>query len=158
MTKQPRVEPAEVRAVVLRAFHRGADPDELQRELIAFQRERDHTMAEVLLELATDVLTISGATRDRPIDYQDLVKTHLTDYEYRGKVDHRSIRYALTYPAMRAGGLQPDFLDDVSWWRTQLWPYALHALVAYLRAASALTGASSEGLVGQLAARHHVEL
>jgi hypothetical protein len=158
MTKRVPVEPAEVRAVVLRGLAAGSDPDELHLELIAFQREHDFTMAEVLLELASDALMLSNASRVHPIDYQDLLKTHLQEYEYRGKVDHRSIRYALTYPAARAGGLQPDFLDDISWWHVQLWPYALQSLLAYLRAAADLTHRSFTDLAHQLAEQHHVDL
>ena len=158
MTKGTPVEPADVRAVVLRGLAAGADPDDLRLELIAFQRDYDHTMAEVLLELATDALTISDASRDHPIAYQDLLTTHLQDYEYRGKVDHRSIRYALTYPAARAGGLQPDFLDDISWWHVQLWPYALQSLLAYVRAAAVLTDLSVTDVARQLAEQHHVDL
>jgi len=158
VTKRLPVEPVEVRTVMLRGLTGGVDPDDLHLELIAFERDHDHTLAEVLLELAADALTISNAGRAHPIDYQDLLKTHLHDYEYRGKVDHRSIRYALTYPAARAGGLQPDFLDDISWWHVQLWPYALQSLIAYLRAAADLTHRSFTDLARQLAEQHHVDL
>jgi hypothetical protein len=103
--------------------------------------------------LAVDAYALTGASPDQPIGLAGLAERYLPEYEYRGKVDHRNLRYALTYPALCAGGLHPDIWDDLIYWRSALWPYALHALLAYLRIAAERTGTPVEELAQQLERR-----
>jgi hypothetical protein len=105
---------------------------------------------EELLELAVDAYALTSASPDAPIDLAGLAERYLPEYEHRGKVDHRNLRYALTYPALRAGGLHPNIWDDVIYWRSPLWPYALHAVLAYLRIAAERTGSPVNELARQL--------
>jgi hypothetical protein len=55
--------------------------------------------------------------------------------------------------AARRGGLQPDLLEDVAWWRNDdFWVWAYYALVIYVRAAADRTGRSMGDICTQLAA------
>jgi hypothetical protein len=54
--------------------------------------------------------------------------------------------------AARRGGLQPDLLDDVAWWRNDdFWVWASYALIIYVRAAADRTGRSTADICTQLA-------
>lgn len=103
-----------------------------------------------LLALAADAYRLTGASPDEPIDASSLVATYLPEYEYRGKVEHRNLRYALTYPALRAAGLDVNVWDDISYWRAELWPSLLHAILAYLRIAAERTGKPVADLAAHL--------
>jgi hypothetical protein len=52
------------------------------------------------------------------------------------------------------GGLQPDLLNDPGWWGTQLWIYAVYALVIYSRAAADRHDTTIEHIARDLTARH----
>jgi hypothetical protein len=60
------------------------------------------------------------------------------------------LRFALTYPALRAAGLDVDPFDEVSYWRSAVWPYVLQAVLAYLRIAAERTGKPVSDLAAQL--------
>lgn len=142
----------DARAETLSVLASGGDLDDAHQVLaLAAIRRRDaQPYLEELLDLATDAYMLTGASPDQPIELAGLVERYLPDYQYSGKVDHRNLHYALTYPALRAGGLHPDIWDDVSYWRSQVWPYAQQAVLAYLRIAAARTGTSVEDLAKQL--------
>jgi hypothetical protein len=57
------------------------------------------------------------------------------------------------------GGLEPDVLDEVVWWRNDdYWRYALYAAVALIRAAAGRQDVSVLRVVQQLADHHGVAL
>jgi hypothetical protein len=138
----------DARAETLKGLASGGDLDDAHEALaLAAIRSRDaQPYLEELLDLATDAYVLTGASPDQPVELAGLAERYLPEYEYSGKVDHRNLRYALTYPALRAGGLNPDIWDDVVYWRSQVWPYAQQAVLAYLRIAAARTGTSVEDL------------
>lgn len=142
----------DVRSEALRSLREGRDLDEL-RQLIAREQlhsRRPDAHLDALLSLAVDVYGLSHAMPDEPIHMQSLVETYLPEYEFRGKVDDRNLRYALTYPALLAGGLKPDLARDLYYWRSELWPYVLHAITAYLRIAAERTGRTAGDLARDL--------
>jgi hypothetical protein len=143
----------EVRAETLRVFRGGGDADDV-REVLAVDHVKARRVREPyldpLLDLAVEVYALTGASRDRPIAMEQFVETYLAGYEFRGKVDTRKLHYALTYPALVHGGLEPDLGSDLYYWNSELWPYALYAIEAYLRVAAERTGHSVADLTRDL--------
>ena len=57
------------------------------------------------------------------------------------------------------GGLEPDLLDEVTWWRADdYWRYALFAAVALIRAGAERRSVTMAQMVEQLADRTGVTL
>ena len=48
--------------------------------------------------------------------------------------------------------MEPDLVADTGWWRSELWPYALYGLIAYLRAAAERRGAEAIVIADELSA------
>ena len=142
----------DVRAETLRALREGRDLDDLRRLVAREQLHSRRTDAhlDTLLSLAVDVYRLTQATREQPIQMHGLADTYLSEYEFRGKVDRRNLRYALTYPALQVGGLDPDLADDLYYWGSELWPYVIHAITAYLRIAAERTGRDARDLARDL--------
>jgi hypothetical protein len=112
----------------------------------------------VLLELAADAIEESGASRDDPIDYEDIRARYLPEAAFRGRNEHHKSHYALQAAAMIRAGVQPDLLGEIYWWNTDdLWEYALYALVIYIRVAAGRSGRSVAEVCAQLAGRHGVD-
>jgi len=109
------------------------------------------------MELAADALEIAGAQRERSVAYQELLSTHLPEVTFRGK-EHRRIQYAILTAYAVHGGLEPDLLDEVTYWIEQYWQYALFAAVAIVRACANGPGMTVESLLADLAARHGIEI
>jgi hypothetical protein len=107
---------------------------------------------EVLFELAVDAVDLSEASRADPIDYEGLRQRYLPEISFTGKTSQLKSRHLLHAVAARRGGLQPDLLDDVGWWRNDdFWVWAHYALVIYVRAAADRTGQSTADICTQLA-------
>lgn len=80
---------------------------------------------EVFMGLAADALEIANPTRDNPIPYEGSREAFLPEGEFRGR-ENRKIQYAILTSASVRGGLDPDLLDEVTWWGTDdYWRYAL---------------------------------
>lgn len=136
---------------------RGGDIDELSAEVGALHVRHDTFPGEVLMELAADALDLTGVHgRDR-IEYRELLATHLSEIEFRGK-EHRRIQYAVLTAFAVHAGLEPDLLDEVTYWIEQYWQYALLAAVAIVRACAERSSTSIEALAADLAARHNLSL
>lgn len=145
-------ETIDARAATLSALREGRDLDEV-RQLIAhdqLQTRRPGTHLAALLALAVDAYALTDANRESSIPMARLIETYLAEYAFHGKVDHRNLHYALTYPALVHGGLQPDLDSDLYYWRSELWPYVLHAITAYMRIAAARTGRNVRDLAHDL--------
>ncbi len=113
---------------------------------------------EVFMGLAADALEIAGTSRDDPIPYEGLLETYLPECEFRGR-QHRRIQYAILTSGALRGGLDPDLLDEVAWWKTDdYWRYALYAAVALIRASATHADVPVEQFVEQLAERRGVSL
>ena len=101
----------------------------------------------------------SGASRERPLEFEGIRKRHLPEDRARKRAQHIKAEYALRAAAMVRAGVDPGLLDEVSWWRTDdLWFWALQALVTYLRAAAEYSAEPVTAICGRVASRHGVQL
>jgi hypothetical protein len=143
------------RGEALQVLAAGGDLDDARLVLASatFADRVVQPYAEELLELAVDAYALTGAGPDAPIELAGLAQRYLPEHQYRGNVEHRNLRYALTYPAQRAGGLHPNNWDDLIYWRSPLWPYTLHAVLADLRIAAEHAGSPVNELAQQLQLR-----
>ena len=137
-----------------------ADQDvfELSADVVDLHPKNDTFPGEVYMRLASEVVADTAAAGAGPIGYAGLRERHLAEYEFRGK-ENRKFQYAVLCSAAVAGGLEPDLLDEVSWWRTDdFWRYALLAAVALIRAAAQQRGIPVAVVVAELAARNGVSI
>ena len=136
----------------------GDDAIDLAASVTDLHPKNDTFPGEVFMELAADALEVANVGRDEPIPYEGLRETHLSECEFRGR-ENRKIQYAILTSASVRGGLEPDLLDEVTWWRTDdYWRYALYAAVALIRASATHAGVPVARLLEQLAERHGVVL
>ena len=136
----------------------GDDVFELAASVADLHPKYNTFPGEVFMDLAADALESADATRNEPIPYEGLRETYLPECEFRGR-DNRRIRYAIFASAAVRGGLEPDLLDEVTWWRADdYWRYALFAAVALIRAGAERQGVTIGQMVEQLADRTGVTL
>lgn len=129
----------------------GDDVFELAASVADLRPKYNTFPGEVFMDLAADALEIADATRNDPIPYEGLREIYLPECEFRGR-DNRRIQYAILTSAAVRGGLEPDLLDEVTWWRADdYWRYALFAAVALIRAGAERQGATIAQMVEQLA-------
>ena len=79
---------------------------------------------EVFVELAADALDVDGTKRSDAVVYRELLCSHVREVEFRGK-EHRRIQYAVLTPFAFRGGLEPDLLNEVTYWIGYHSQYAL---------------------------------
>lgn len=136
----------------------GQDVSELVVAVAGLHPRDDTFPGEVFMSLAAEVVADTTVAGAGPIAYSGLRERHLADYELVGK-ENRKFQYAVLCSAAVAGGLDPDLLDEVSWWRTDdFWRYALLAAVALTRAGAECRGVPVAVVVAELAARHEVSI
>jgi len=143
----------QVRAETLRVFRDGGDADDIRQILAADQMKAPRILdpyLDALLDLLVEAYALTGAMPEQPIELEKFLDRYLGEYEFRGKVDDRSIRYALKYPALIRGGVTPDISGDLYYWRSELWPYVLYAIQGYLHVAAERTGKSVPDLARSL--------
>ena len=129
----------------------GDDVFELAASVADLHPKYNTFPGEVFMDLAADALEIADATRNDPIPYEGLREIYLPECEFRGR-DNRRIQYAILTSASVRGGLEPDLLDEVTWWRADdYWRYALFAAVALIRAGAERQGVTIAQMVEQLA-------
>jgi hypothetical protein len=122
-------------------------------------RSRSLCGCEHLLELASDAIEESGATRAEPIDYEGIRERYLPDYRFSGRAQHHKSHYALSAAAMIRGGVYPDLLGEVQWWQSDdFWTYAFYAFLAYVRVAAERTERSVGDVARSIAGRRGVPL
>jgi hypothetical protein len=128
------------RRVLLDGLARDADIDELASELAPLHPRNDTFPGEVLLRLAADALQWCEASRTDPLPLEGLRERFLPEATFRGR-QKAKLQYAILAAAAVHAGTEPDLLDEVAWWQTDdFWQYALHAAVAYIRAAASRAG------------------
>jgi hypothetical protein len=94
--------------------------------------------ARPLLELAADAFTLTGSTRDDPLELSGLTEEHLAEWAPRGSTAHHKHGDAVTAAVIIAAGAKPE---DVGWWRNDdLWHHAFVAAVTHMRVAAAAQG------------------
>lgn len=135
----------------------GDDANQLASEIADLHVRHNTFPGEVLMEFAADALHAAGAESQSPVAYRELLETHLPEVEFRGK-EHRRIQYAVLTAFAMHGGLEPDLLDEVTYWIEQYWQYALFAAVAIVRACADRTGVPLAAFAADLAARHAIDI
>jgi hypothetical protein len=131
----------------------GDDVFDLALSVADLHPEYNTFAGEMFMDLAADALEIADATRNDPIPFEGLRETYLPECELRGR-DNRKIQYAILTSASVRGGLEPDLLDEVTWWRADdYWRYALYAAVALIRAGAERQSVTIAQMVEQLADR-----
>jgi hypothetical protein len=136
---------------------RGDDANQLSSEIADLHVRHNTFPGEVFMELAADALDVVGTTRSDAVVYPELLSHNLPEVEFRGK-EHRRIQYAVLTPFAARGGLEPDLLDEVTYWIEQYWQYALFAAVAIVRECAERSGTPIEALVAELAKRSTIEI
>lgn len=149
-------DPAEAIRRLFSGLARGLDANQLVVAIADLHPRRDTFPGEVFMTLAADALELAGANRTDPVEEAQLLPVHLPEVEFRGK-ENRRIQYAVLTAFAVHGGLEPDLLDDVTFWIDDYWQYALFAAVAIIRAGAAAQSVAVESLLTDLAARHSVE-
>ena len=128
-------------------------------QLLALHPPNNTFPAEVLLELAAEAITESGASMTEPIQFEGVRDRYLPEYHFRGKVQQHKSHYALMAAAMIRAGVYPDLLDEAHGWGLEdMWEYAFYALVLYARVAAERTGRSPEEVASAIAKRRGVDL
>jgi len=141
----------------LAGLARGNDAYQLTSEIADLHVRNNTFPGEVFMELSADALDVVGAKRADAVVYRELLSQHLPEVEFRGK-EHRRIQYAVLTPFAVRGGLEPDLLDEVTYWIEQYWQYALFAAVAIVRECAERSGTPIESFVAELAKRSAIEI
>ena len=142
---------------VLLGLARDDDANQLSAEIADLHVRHNTFPGEVFMELAADALEAAGSERESAVAYRELLATHLPEVTFKGK-EHRRIQYAVLTPFAVRGGLEPDLLDEVTYWIDQYWQYALFAAIAIVRECSERSGTPLGSFVAELAARHSIDL
>ena len=141
---------------LLGGLEKGSDAHVLAAAVADLHPKNNTFPGEVFMELAADAFEIAGISRDTSIPYEGLRETHLPECSFRGR-ENRKIQYAILTSAAYRAGLEPDLLDEVTWWHNDdYWRYALFATVGLIRAAAARQGISAAQLARQIAERHGI--
>jgi hypothetical protein len=136
---------------------RGDDANQLAADMADLHVRHNTFPGEVLMELSADALDTVGIERESSVAYRELLSTHLPEVEFRGK-EKRRIQYAVLTAFAVHGGLEPDLLDEVTYWIEQYWQYALFAAVAVVRTCAERSGTPLETFVADLAERHAIDI
>lgn len=160
MTAESESHPrATVIEIVLSGMARGRDLDEIAAEISPMAPERSLFPGDVLLELAADVIDESGATRDRPLDTDQIRRRLLPEDRAHTRAQHYKVEFAIRAAAMIRGGVDPALVDNAGWWQiNDLWIWALEAVVVYLRAAAEHADVPVADICAGVAARHDITL
>ena len=123
----------------LAGLKRGTDLPDLALSLESLHI-RDNTFpGEVFMGVAVQAMDVAGIGQ-RDLPYEELLSLHLPEYEFRGH-QAQKFRFAILATGAARGGIDPDLLDEVTWWRTDdFWFYALAAAAAIIRASAANQG------------------
>ena len=138
-------------------LNRGDDANQLSADIADLHVQHSTFPGEVFMELAADALESARAQRENPLAYRELLSQHLPEVAFRGK-EHRRIQYAVLSAYAVHGGLEPDLLDEVTYWIEQYWQYAMFTAVAIVRACADRSDSPLETFVADLAARHGITI
>jgi hypothetical protein len=119
---------------------------------------RDNTFpGEIFMEVAVQAMDLAGIEQ-RGLPYEELLNNHLPEYEFRGRRAQK-IKFAILATGAARGGIDPDLLDEITWWRTDdFWFYALAAAVTIIRSSAAKQAVPIADLIGRLALKHDIDL
>ena len=153
-TDQDRLEALQL---LLVGLARGDDANQLSNAVADLHVRNNTFPGEAFLELTADALDLVDAQRSDAVVYRDLLSQHLPEVEFRGK-EHRRIQYAVLTPFAVRGGLEPDLLDEVTYWIEQYWKYALFAAIAIVRECAARSGTPLATFVAELADHSGIDI
>jgi hypothetical protein len=151
MTKPTEDDRVEATRRLLAGLVGGVDANQLVVEIADLHVRHNTFLGEVFMELAADALRTAGVQRAPGVAYRDLLSRHLGEVEFHGKEHHR-IQYAILTAFAVHGGLEPDLLDEVTYWIEQYWQYALLAAVAIIRHCAEHSGTPLPKFASDLAA------
>ena len=157
MTKPTEDDRVEATRRLLAGLVGGVDANQLVVEIADLHVRHDTFPGEVFMELAADALRTAGVEHASGVAYRDLLSRHLGEVEFRGKEHHR-IQYAMLTAFAVHGGLEPDLLDEVTYWIDQYWQYALLAAVAIIRHCAEHSEAPLQKFASDLAAASAVDI
>ena len=157
MAKPTEEDRIEATRRLLAGLVRAADANQLVVEIADLHVRHNTFPGEVFMELAADALRTAGVQRAPGIAYRDLLSKHLGEVEFRGK-EHRRIQYAILTAFAVHGGLEPDLLDEVTYWIEQYWHYALLAAVAIIRHCAEHSGTPLPKFASDLAAASGIDI
>ncbi len=135
----------------------GVDANQLVVEIADLHVRQDTFPGEVFMELAADALRAAGVQRASGVAYRDLLSKHLGEVTFRGK-EHRRIQFAILTAFAVHGGLEPNLLDEVTYWIEEYWQYALLAAVAIIRQCAEHSGTPLPKFVSDLAAAGGIDI
>ena len=141
----------------LAGLFRGDDANQLVADIADLHVPHNTFPGEVFMELAADALGVAGLERDSGVVYRELLSTFLPEVAFRGK-EHRRIQYTVLAAYAVHGGLEPDLLDEVTYWIEQYWTYALYAAVAIVRACAASADIPLGSMLADLATKHAIDI
>jgi hypothetical protein len=145
--------------IALNGLAHADEVGEIAARVAPLHPRHDTFPGEVLLDLAADAISVAGATRQSPLQFEGLRARYLPGGTAHTKAQHHKSTFALRAAAMLHGGVDPGLLDEVQWGQTDdLWYWSLEALVAYVRAAEDRTGQSVASICGRLADERGVTL
>ncbi len=136
---------------------RGDDANQLAADIADLHVRHDTFPGEVFMELAANALGVAGVEREPGVVYRELLSTYLPEVAFRGKENGR-IQYAVLTAYAVHGGLEPDLLNEVTYWIEQYWTYALYAAVAIVRACAAGADTALDSILPALASEHSIGL
>ncbi|HYN31605.1 MAG TPA: hypothetical protein VES40_03190 [Ilumatobacteraceae bacterium] len=157
MAKPTQEDRIEATRRLLAGLVAGLDANQLVVEMADLHVRHNTFPGEVFMDLAADALRTAGVERAPGIAYRDLLSKHLGEVEFRGK-EHGRIQYAILTAFAVHGGLEPDLLDEVTYWIEQYWQYALLAAVAIIRQCAEHSGMPLQMFVSNLAAGSAIDI
>jgi hypothetical protein len=136
----PAQDAAAARRILLGGLARDIEVAELVGELAPLHPRNTTFPGEVFLHVAADALDWCGASRADPLALAGMRERFLPGCAFGGR-RNKKLQFAILAAAALRGGTEPGLLDEVAWWQTgDFWQYALHAAVAYIRAATERAG------------------
>lgn len=131
---------------------RGDGLEELQSS-VEHLHPPNHTFpGEVFIGVAVQAMDVAAIEQGN-VPYQELLDRHLEGYEFRGK-RARKLQFAILTIGATRGGIAPDLLEEVAWWRTDdFWFYAMAAATAIIRASAERRATQIDAFVRELAYR-----
>lgn len=152
-TDPPERDRAEAVRRLLSGLIRGQELLELASVIEPLHPRNNTFPGEVYLGLAGQALEQAGIGPHNPIAYAGLLDRYLPEHSFRGR-ENRKIRFAILAGAAARGGIEPDLLDELTWWQTDdFWFYALTAALVVVRACAQRAGQSVPVFTEQLRAR-----
>ena len=115
--------------------------------------------ADVLTEIAADALTLTGATRAKPISLRDAYERYLPEWTVSGNTAHQKSRAAIDLAVATHAGIEPDYDATASWWRIQdLAIHAFHTATIMIRLAAEQTATPVAAICAKVANSRNLQL